>query len=64
MNVECAGRVFDETDPVVASSQAQLRRIDVLKLLYVTLTRSSEAIQRRQNPHSHLTVNAANIGSR
>ena len=48
--------------PVVADAEAELRRLDVLEALHVAFAGAGEAIQRGENAHGGLAVDAAHIG--
>ena len=63
VNVNSAGRVFDEADSVVADPQTQLASFS-LKPLNIAIAGASEAIQRREYAHGRLAVDTSHIGAR
>jgi len=48
VNVECAGRVLDEADAVVADAQAQIVGV-ALELLDIALAGAGEVVERGEN---------------
>lgn len=60
VNVNSAGRVFDEADSVVADPQTQLASFS-LKPLNIAIAGASEAIQRREYAHGRLAVDTSHI---
>jgi hypothetical protein len=62
VNVERAGRVFDEADAVVANAQSQLASV-AFELLDVALAGAGEAIQCGEDAHGAVAVDAAHIGA-
>ncbi len=63
VNVECAGRVLDEADAVIADAQAQIVGV-AFELLDVALAGTGEAVQRGEDAHGGLAVDAAHVGAR
>lgn len=64
VNSQRTGWFFAETHSIVANAQAKLGWFNVLEALYISLTRAGEAIERSQNAHGRLPVNAAHVRTR
>jgi hypothetical protein len=63
VNVEGAGRVLDEADAIVADAQAQIVGV-ALELLDVALAGAGEVVERGEDAHGGVAVDAAHIGAR
>ena len=63
VNVEGAGRVLDEADAIVADAQTQIVGV-AFELLDVALAGAGEAVQRGENAHGGVAVDAAYVGTR
>jgi len=63
VNSESVGMLLGEAHAVVADAQAQFAGLS-MELLDIALTGLREAVQRGEDAHSGLAVNAANVSLR
>ena len=63
VNVESAGRVFDEADTIVADAQAQIGGV-AFELFNVALAGAGETVKRGEDAHGGVAVDAAHVCTR